>query len=77
MCNILKWTKQRNTLCHLGNYCSCGRPDADTEKVQILGAADVQAAVVVLAGHHPRLPQHLHRRRRALQPARLAHRFPQ
>ena len=54
-------------------YC---RNHAHSEEVQVLGEADVQAAVVVLAGHHPRLPQHLHRRRRALQPAAVAHGVP-
>ena len=54
--------------------CFLPRVDADAEEVQVLGAADVQAAVVVLARHHPRLPQHLHRGRRALQPTNVAHR---
>ena len=52
------------------------RSDVDPEEVQVLGAAHVQTAVVVLAGHHPRLPKHLHRRRGALQPAGLAHGVP-
>ena len=37
---------------------------------------DVQATVVVLARHPARLPQHLHRRRRALQPTPVANRLP-
>ena len=49
------------------------RDHVDPEEVQVLGAENVQAAVVVLARHHPCLPQHLHRRRGAPQPARVAH----
>ena len=52
------------------------RHHVDAEEVQVLGKKDVQAAVVVLAGHHPSLPQYLHSRCRALQPARVAHRLP-
>ena len=49
------------------------RDHVDPEEVQVLGAENVQAAVVVLARHHPCLPQHLHCRRGAPQPARVAH----
>ena len=49
------------------------RNHVDPEEVQVLGAENVQAAVVVLACYHPCLPQHLHRRRGAPQPARVAH----
>ena len=67
-----KHKKGKNRKCKF-YYC---RHNADFEKVQVLGEADVQAAVVVLAGHHPSLPQYLHSRCRALQPARVAHRLP-
>ena len=44
----------------------------DSEEVQVLGAENVQAAVVVLARHHPRVPQHLHCSCGASQSTRVA-----
>ena len=67
-----KHKKEKNRKCKF-YYC---RHHADFEKVQVLGEADVQAAVVVLAGHHPRLPQHDDWSHRAPQPARMADRIP-
>ena len=51
-----KHKKEKNRKCKF-YYC---RHNADFEKVQVLGKADVQAAVVVLARYPTRLPQHLH-----------------
>ena len=54
-------------------YC---RNHAHSQEVQVLGEANVQTAMVVLAGHHPRLPQHHDGSHRAPQPARVADRIP-
>ena len=62
-------------LYHLKQILTPFRPDADSEEVQVLGSSHVQATVVVLAGHQPRLPQHMHSGRGALQPARVADRL--